>query len=516
MSEARFTCIRVHALPSALVRPVLGTLLLLGATTSVIAAPDKSDCFDIYQLSNHERAVEPGIVKPAADNVPEHCVVRGVINRAIQFEVRMPTRGWTGRFLMEGTGGDSGYIADTSTELHRGFAIASTDTGHVGSGIDYLWQPEAALDYAFRGVHLATLTAKDIITAYYEDDIDHSYYRGCSNGGRQGLVEATRYPGDFDGIVAGAPALQIIREFLLWTITVHRAQEANPLTEAHLELLDGTSRTACDVLDGIADGVINDPRRCTLEHYDPARLLCDGEASNDCLTEGQLENVMTHMRGVVDADGNVLAPGLLPGAESAGDWRMYALPGMSVPTTGEIVDGTIIEMVPEKLKPWVYRDPDYDPATFDISNPDHLADLERASAVLDVNTADLTDFTAHGGKILMYQGWNDYLLRPQRAIDYLHDVEAVHGGKRKTQDFFRLFMVPGMLHCGGGPGAWLTDYIEPLVNWVEKGQAPKTIIGTSPDGAFSRPQCVYPKLAQYSGGPKKEASSFSCQSQLGE
>ncbi len=477
-------------------------------TTPAIAAPSTRDCFDLYQLSNHERAVEPGIIISATDKVPEHCVVRGVINRAIQFEVRMPTSNWSGRFLMEGTGGASGYIADTTVELHRGFAIASTDTGHEGSDPDYAYQPEAALDYAFRGVHLATLTAKAVISTYYGEDIDYAYYRGCSNGGRQGLIEATRYPDDFDGIVAGAPAFQVMREFMIWSLSVHRAQEANPLEEAHLVLLDEASRAACDALDGVEDGVINDPRECTLEHYDPSRLLCTSGNQGTCLTEGQLETVRAHLRGVVDSDGNVVAPGLMPGAENSGDWRMWGLPGTVVPTTGEVMSSTLNELVGQMLRSWVYDDPSYDHADFDLLND--RADLARASAILDVNTADLTAFNEQGGKILMYQGWNDYPLRPQRAIDYLHDVEAVNGGVSKAQDFFRLFMVPGMAHCAGGPGAWVTDYIDPLIQWVEQGDAPDHIIGSRPDGAFERPQCVYPKLARFDGGSTAAASSFSC------
>lgn len=172
------------------------------------------------------------------------------------------------------------------------------------------------------------------------------------------------------------------------------------------------------------------------------------------------------------------------------------------------MSNTLNEFVGQMLRSWVYDDPDYDHADFDILKD--RADLARASAVLDVNTADLTDFSDGGGKILMYQGWNDYPLRPQRAINYLHDVEAANGGTRKAQEFFRLFMVPGMAHCARGPGAWVTDYIDPLINWVEQGKAPERIIGSRPDGAFERPQCVYPKLAQYQDGSPTEASSFSC------
>ena len=469
-----------------------------------------NECFDMYKLSNLERALEPGMVVAAAEGVPEHCVVHGVLNRSIRFEVRMPTSNWNGRFLMAGTGGGSGYIADTTTELGRGYAMSSTDTGHEGTDLDFVMQPEAALDYAFRAVHLVAVLSKEIIQSYYGRDIDYSYYQGCSNGGRQGMVEATRFPDDFDGIVAGAPAFQVAKEFLLWTLMAHRAQEANPLTEAHLQLLDKASAEACDSLDGVADGVINDPRLCTTEHYDPGALACDGgQDPSTCLSPGQLDTVRQHYRGVVDPDGNVLSPGLLPGAEGAGDWRMWSIPGAVMPTTGETLESkSINELSTDLVKFWGYRDRDYDVSSFDIfADRDVLA---RASNVLDVNTADLSGLRENDGKILMYQGWNDYPLRPQRAIDYLEQVEAANGGARRTRDFFRLFMVPGMVHCGGGPGASVVDYLAPLVDWVEKGKAPDVIVGSHPDGNFERPHCVFPKLASYRGGDPDDAASFQC------
>ena len=486
---------------------VLGSawLAILLATHPVAADP----CFDLFKLSDQRRAIEPGVIVAAEEGVPEHCVVHGVMNRAIRFQVRMPVENWNGRFLMEGTGGASGYIADTTTELHRGFAMSSTDTGHEGSSMEFLLQPEAALDYAFRGVHLVAGLSKEIIAAYYGRAIDHSYYRGCSNGGRQGLIEATRFPDDFDGVIAGAPAFQVISEFLLWTLSVDRAQRANPLNEDHLALLDAASRRACDALDGVADGVINDPRECTTDHYDPRELLCrDGQDSRSCLSRGQLDTVQAHYAGVRDHDGTVISPGLLPGAENAGDWQLWGLPGASVPTTGETLETTLNGLAAEQVKYWVYRDPAYDPDDFDLL--DDRADLARASAIMDVNTADLREFEERGGKILMYQGWNDYPLRAQRAIDYLDHVIAANGGVKKADDFFRLIMVPGMVHCAGGPGAWQVDYLDPLVEWVENGRAPDEVIGSRPDGAFTRRHCVYPELAEYRRGDPNDAASFRC------
>ena len=486
--------------------------ILIGISLATCAAGAQSDeCFDLYQLSDHQRAVEPGIEIEATANLPRHCVVRGVINRAIRFEVRLPMDDWNGRFLMLGTGGSSGYVADTTFGLGQGYAVSSTDTGHEGNDLAFATQPEAALDYAFRGVHLAALTSKTVIQRFYAKEISSSFYGGCSNGGRQGLVEATRFPDDFDGIVAVAPAYAPIGDGLLWNTMAYRAQQAGPLTADHIRLLDETSRASCDALDGVVDGIINDPRLCTEAHYDPGALLCNGgQDPSTCLSPAQLDNVRQHYRGVVDASGNLISPGIMPGAETAGGWPMWALTGFVNPETGEPLDVSISQLGAEQqLHNWVYKDPNYDPSTFDITTD--RGDLERASAILDVNTAVLAEFRERGGKILMVQGWNDYPVRPMRAIGYLAQVEAANGGPARTREFFRLFMVPGMGHCGGGPGAHVFDYLSPLVTWVEEGEAPDEIIGGRPDGAFTRRHCAFPATASYRGGDVNDAASYRCE-----
>lgn len=486
-------------------RIIYGILLAM-----CVAGAQADECFDLYQLTDYQHAVEPGIIVAGTDTVPRHCVVRGVINRAIKFEVRMPVDGWNERFLMLGTGGSSGFLADTTAGLGQGFAVSSTDTGHQGIGLEFASQPEAALDYAFRGVHLAALTSKKVIQRFYGKEISHAFYGGCSNGGRQGLIEATRFPGDFDGIVAVAPAFSPIANGTLWNLMVYRAQQAGPLTAEHIQLLDDRSRTACDTLDGVEDGIINDPRLCTAEHYDPGTLLCKaGQDPSTCLTAAQLDTVRQHYRGVVDAGGHVIAPGLMPGAEAGSSWSMWALTGFINPETGEPLDASISQLGSEQhLRNWVYQNQNYDPSTFDILND--RADLERASAVLDVNTADLAEYRKRGGKLLVVQGWNDYPVRPGGIIDYLADVEAANGGAVDTGKFFRLFMVPGMGHCGGGPGAHRFDYVSPLVTWVVEGNAPEYLIGGRPDGAFTRRHCVFPATAKYSGGDVNDAASYRC------
>ena len=237
--------------------------VLCAALALPVAAADP-ECRELYRLTDLSHAIEPGISVAATDELPAHCRVRGVINRAIRFEVTLPEE-WNGRMMFEAVGGAAGVIGDVTSLLSRGFAQASTDTGHeITDGNAFLRQPEALIDYAYRGVHLATAATKRVIAHYYGRDIDHSYLKGCSNGGRAVMLEAARFPEDYDGIIAGAPAFRF-QEFMAWMVAVGRKQAANPLDRAALQVLDDATRSACDTIDGVEDGVINDPRSCTVD-----------------------------------------------------------------------------------------------------------------------------------------------------------------------------------------------------------------------------------------------------------
>ena len=244
---------------------------------------DEDRCRKLYRMTDVSHAIEPGISVAATDTMPAHCRVRGVVNRAIRFEVTLP-EDWNGRMMFTAVGGAAGTIGDTTGLLPRGFAMASTDTGHeIEEGNAYLGQPEALLDYAYRGVHLATQASKRIIAQYYGREIDRAYLQGCSNGGRAALLEAERFPADYDGIIAGAPLFRF-REFLPWMVAVHNLQDAHPLTKEAFTVLDDASHAACDALDGVEDGVINDPRGCEV---DVDALVCGEGESESCLTAGQ-------------------------------------------------------------------------------------------------------------------------------------------------------------------------------------------------------------------------------------
>ena len=488
-------------------------LLAVMAARSAGAVGDEANCHKLYRLTDISHAIEPGVSVTATDTLAAHCRVRGVVNRAIRFEVTLPDD-WNGRMMFSAVGGDAGYIGDTTSLLGRGFAMASTDTGHeIEEGSAFLTQPEARLDNAYRGVHLATLASKRIIAHYYGRQIDRSYLNGCSNGGRAALLEAERFPDDHDGIIAGAPLFRL-QEFLAWMVAVHDLQDANPLTKEAFTVLDDASRAACDILDGVEDGVINDPRICQV---DVDALVCvDGE-DDGCLTVGQAETARFIYSDMVDAEGSVLSPGVPPGAESFGDWGLWLL--------GDEQWRTVSDDMREALAPHMRDDP-----TFDIEEFDPVRDHARiADALVPFDTVgDLREFRAQGGKILMYQGWNDFPLRPERAIDYLAALDEATGSLEQTAEFFRLFMVPGMVHCAGGPGPWQADYVEAIVKWTEQGEAPERIVATHPVEAtpmahlnpskppaasreFTRPLCVYPKLGLYQGeGNPDDESSFRC------
>lgn len=479
-------------------------------------AADASDCRTLYRLTDLSWAVEPGMVMPATSGVPEHCRLRGVVNRAIRVEVRLPTENWNGRFMFSTVGGGAGSIGDTTSLLAKGFAMASTDTGHEGQSNEYLLQPEALLDYAYRGVHLATQFGKAVTQRYYGTGIDLSYLKGCSNGGRAALMEAIRFPDDYDGIIAGAPAFRF-EEFGSWMVGGTKQQARHPLTDKALQVLDDNSSRACDDLDGVKDGVINDPRQCTQAMLQLDKLACPSESLNGCLSRGQIETARYMYADQHDADGNVVSPGVLPGAEGAGDWGFWMLENDLLGTEN------IIGGMSSTLANLMRHDPSFNIEDFDPNND--RAKLAEAASVMDVQTADLSEFKARGGKLIIYQGWNDYPLRPQRSISYLEEAESHHNGRKKTAEFFRLFMVPGMVHCQGGPGAWVADYVDPLVTWREEGKAPNRIEASSGQRVFSlqpvadaasvetftRPLCAYPKLASYKGrGNTNETTNFEC------
>ncbi len=462
---------------------------------------------------------------PAAGDVPAHCRVTGTLAPEIAFEVSLPAR-WNGRFYMIGNGGhagealdDPGRVAQRNTALQHGFAFAQTNTGHDArtepGGTFVLSNPQKAIDYAYRAVHLTAATGKDITKDYYGRRVSKAYWNSCSNGGRQGLIEAQRYPEDFDGIIANAPWVDQTG-FTIGAMWNQRALSEAPVTPAKLATVARAVMNKCDALDGLTDGLIDDPRAC---RFDPAKDVpaCGAGADGaDCLTPAQAAAVSKVYGGPVRADGTSIFPGFMPGSEAVqpglfgggtgSGWLnviVAAQPG-GKPADFNLAENTMRYLVHEPPKPdWDYR-------TFDFDKDLHMVDAWSRKA--DAKNPDLSAFRRRGGKLLMTYGWADSILQPMMGVRYYEQATAANGPR--TPDFFRLFMVPGMAHCGGGVGPDRHDPVTAMVDWVEKGRAPETMVASKVvDGTVTRtrPLCAYPNVARYTGqGSIDDAASFRC------
>ena len=471
-----------------------------------------ASCPSLVGLTGYDYSVISATLVEATADTPEHCRVYGVIPPEIRFGVHLPS-GWNGRFYMQGNGGYAGNAPDAAGTLRtamravaHGFAAASTDTGHDGRV-----EPLATfahdnlakeIDYAFRAVHLTAVTAKAVITAYYGRAAHHAYWDGCSTGGRQGLMSAQRFPGDFDGIVAGAP-VQNFTDTQMAYVWNNQALARAPLSEAKVARVADAVYRRCDAGDGLEDGLIDDPRRCD---FDPRAHLpvCDGSASGgDCFTPAEIDTLHAIYSGPV-GNGRQLFPGQPPGAEAGGGWNNWIISDRG-PTIGFRFSETFFRYLA-----FTPDDPDFDWREFDFdTDPERVTIRE----ILDAVDPDLSAFAARGGKMITHFGWADTALNPMMSVDYYEAVRAAMGAGT-TADFYRLYMVPGMFHCAGGLGTDRFDVLTPLINWVEGGAAPDTIPASRvEDGRVTRtrPLCPYPQVAKYSGaGSIDDAANFAC------
>ena len=464
--------------------------------------------------------------------LPAFCRVAGVIKPAndseIRFEVWMPISDWNGKFHGIGNGGFAGSIsyAGLAGALARGYATASTDTGHNGGDASWaLGHPEKIVDYGHRAIHEMTEKAKLIVKAFYGNGPKRSYFASCSNGGRQALMEAQRYPNDYDGLIAGAPSnafTQILTGFA-WNMQNMLVDPASYIPAKKLKAIETAANAACDGRDGVMDGVLDDPRKCG---FDPAVLLCKGIETDDCLTDKQITALKKIYAGPRDAKGNQIIPGFEPGGETGpGGWTSW-ITGASPTLALQFFFST------QAFKNMIYNDPNWDFKTFQLERDGRLA-REKLGPILDAIDPNLKAFSARGGKLILYHGWNDAALPPINTINYYQSVSAKLGGRR-TQGFVRLFMAPGMQHCAGGPGPdgfgqMVTptpsaksdpqhDLTLALERWVEQGVAPDQVIASKRQSSNpqvpalrSRPLCPYPLVARYKGiGSTDDAANFKC------
>ncbi len=461
---------------------------------------------------------------PATDAAPAHCRVTGLLYPEIAFEVSLPSK-WNGRFYMIGNGGhagealeDPGRVAQRNAALQVGFAFAQTNTGHDARkepGATFvLSNPEKAVDYAYRAVHLTATTAKDITKDYYGKPASYAYWNSCSNGGRQGLIEAQRFPDDFDGVVANAPWVDQTG-FTIGAMWNQKALSEAPVTPVKLALLARKVMEKCDAIDGLKDGLIDDPRKCVFDPLRDVPACSEGSDGADCLTAAQAKAIAKVYSGPV-SNGKAFFPGYMPGSEalvsgkagapSASGWLNLIVPAQpdAKPADFNLAEGTMRYLVHKPPKP------DYDYKTFDFDRDIQMLDEWGKQA--DAKDPDLSRFRKRGGKLLMTYGWADPILQPMMGVNYYEQALAKNG--QNTADFFRLFMVPGMSHCGGGNGPDRHDPMTAMIDWVEKGQAPASLIGSRVVGSQvvrTRPLCPYPQVARYSGqGSIDEAANFRC------
>jgi feruloyl esterase len=473
---------------------------------------------------------------PALDPFKNHPAFRRVIgvikptsDSDIKFEVWLPIEGWNGNFRGVGNGGFAGSIshADMAVALARGFAVASTDTGHTNPADgEERWavgHPEKLVDYGYRAIHEMTVKAKAIIKAYYGKAPKYSYFASCSNGGRQALMEAQRYPEDYDGIIAGAPANDFTRLMLnaAFISQVMLSDAASYIPAKKMKAIEAAALASCDEVDGLKDGLIDDPMRC---RFDPAVLLCKGAETDDCLTAAQVETLKKIYAGPRDAKGKQLSPGLLPGGESGffgwENWVSGAAPGKSA----------LNSFSRQFFKRMVFADENWDFKALNVERDLKLAE-QKLGSILNATNPDLRAFKKRGGKLIIYHGWSEAAIPPEMAINYYKSVVAKMG-QRDVDSFLCLYMAPGMQHCFLGPGPnWFGqafacttcdakhDIVASMEDWVERGSAPDTIIATKfknditrTDPVRTRPLCPYPKVAQYKGsGSIDDAANFTCQ-----
>jgi pimeloyl-ACP methyl ester carboxylesterase len=465
-------------------------------------------CGQLSTLKLPDVKMTEAVAVPAATSGPiraPHCRVTGVVSSEIGFRLLLPDT-WNGKFLMGGGGGFVGSIQNQAQRtVDAGYATVGTDTGHHGEGTDASWaldNLERQLNFGYLGIHRTAEVAKAIVRAYFGADATRNYFVGCSNGGRQALMEAQRYPDDFDGIVAGAPALDFVAtaaQFIKDSQAVFPdANNPVPLFTAEtLKSVEAQIVDKCDAIDGLKDGLMEDPRKCSV---DVTKLTGLSDVQR-----AALKKVYAETRG---RNGMIYPAQPFGGEGAPAGWSAWitggALPQPSQSGSLRRTFGT------QFFKYFVFSDPSWDYTKYDVSNA--VKDAKQAGTLLNATNPDLDAFKAKGHRLLMWHGWSDPALSALATINYYEQVQARDATLR---EYFRLFMMPGVLHCGGGPGPDTVDWPAIIADWVEQGRPPDRIVARKLDagGAVtrSRPLCPYPQRAVYDGmGSADAAESFAC------
>lgn len=439
------------------------------------------------------------------------CLVDGALHGTLKFRISLPAD-WNGRLLYLGGGGWNGAISPLAfgpAPERAGYAIVASDSGHQSNGIDASWalgNPQAQMEFAFLSVHSVAEATKAIIRDFYGSAPHHSYFEGCSNGGREGLVAATRFPSDFDGVIARAPANYWSSLFTKFVVNGQRqlSSPAAAVGPEQARIVEQTALRQCDALDGLADGIVANPDACNVRLEE---ALCTPGNSAQCLTAEQVQTARTFYSELRSADGTLLYPGWAPGGEGQG-WPAW----ISGAAAGPAARGAQSLFGEGFYKYWVLADPNADIMRVDPEQ--HRSALALADTLLSA-TPDLSTFFSLGNKLVLWHGAADWGISYRASIRYYDEVANAVGGAARRDESMELYLAPGVQHCAGGSGADAVDLLTPLQRWVEAGQRPFGLVAQKRDpsgqAAFSRPLCRYPAIPRYRGGDVNAAGSFACE-----
>jgi feruloyl esterase len=482
---------------------------LAAANAVSLSATDHADCAHLSTLKLPDVKITDSTPVPAATTGgirAAHCWVNGVIGGDIKFTLLMPDD-WNQKFMMGGGGGFVGDVQNQAvTSVNAGYATVGTDTGHQGGGTEASWalgHPERQVNFGFLAVHRTAEVAKAIIRSYYGSAETRSYFSGCSNGGRQALMEAQRYPDDFDGIVSGAPAYDftgVAAQFIKDSQVAFpdpRALTTRALMPDVLKSVEAQIVAKCDALDGVKDGLIEDPRAC--------RIDLGGLTG---LTDAQRTALKTIYGETRNKDGVIYPAQPVGGEGESAGWAAW-ITGGGTPVRGQSAPSARFAFGTQLFKYFVFDDPAWDYSKYEFSN--YRRDTAKTATIINATSPDLDAFKNKGHKLLLWHGWSDPALSALGSIKYYEQVRA---RDEKSIDYFRMFMMPGVLHCAGGPGPDVVDWFTAIDEWVDQGKAPERIMArkiANGTVARTRPLCAYPQKAVYKGsGSIDEADSFVC------
>jgi feruloyl esterase len=495
-----------------------GALALLGSSFQAAARPARAPRAGPAEQARRcqalaGRTIAGAVIGDAAvqtsAGVPGACFVNGALHDTLRFRIALPA-GWNGRLLYVGGGGWNGAISPQAfapAPERAGYAVVASDSGHAANGIDASWalgNPQAQIEFAFLSVHSVAEAAKAIAQAFYGSAPRHSYFEGCSNGGREALVEAARFPSDFDGIIARAPAnywSSLFTQFLRHSQR-QLSSPAAAIGPEQARIVEQTALRQCDALDGVADAIIANPGAC---HLRLEEAECTAGNTAQCLTGEQVSTAETFYSELRSADGKIVYPGWAPGGEGQGwpAWLTGAAPGAR---------GAQSLFGEGFYKYWVLADPN--------ANLQQVAWEQQRPALALADTLltaspDLRPFFNRGNKLILWHGTADWAITYRASVRYYDEVAQAVGSDARRDQSMAFFLAPGVQHCGGGAGADSTDLLTPLERWVEAGERPSGLVAQKKDQAgkvtLARPLCRYPAIPQYRAGDVSAAGSFACQ-----